>query len=248
MPKPLSLKKVSSVKVKFDNVFVGKTRFLNFKVTGIDYFFTCHDRIRRFCAKILLGLRIGGFDSILALKACPDLQLFDKRFADMDLELVPEEIRVDVANMVFSSLLTDISAKLKLDITVASIAFGSKSKEAFEHEIGWLVYDKDSTVVLCGNLHLGEELLETVINSFEKIPANVKCRDRDVLFDVFLEAGRTSLSRSNFDNLEVSDIIFLDDDSQVRSGTFTLCGIDSPKITGGFEGPSFKISNVIGAV
>jgi hypothetical protein len=248
MPKPLSLKKVSSVKVRFDNVFVGKTRFLNFKVAGIDYFFTCHNRISRFCAKILLGLKIGGFDSILALKVYPDLQLFDERFVGIDLELVPEEIRVDVANMIFSSLLTDISSKLKLDIVVTSIAFGSKGEEEFEHEIGWLVYGKDSTVVLCGNLRLGEELLEAVINSFEKIPANVECCERDMLFDVFLEAGRTSLSRSNFDNLEVNDIIFLDDDSQVRSGTFTLCGIDSPKITGRFEGPSFKISNVIGAV
>jgi hypothetical protein len=248
MSKPLSLKKVSSIKVRFDNIFVGKTRFLNFKVAGIDYFFTCHDRISGFRAKILLGLKIGGFDSILALKAYPDLQLFDKRFAGMDLELVPEEIRVDVANMVFSSLLTDISAKLKLGIAVTSIAFGSKSEEEFEHEIGWLVYGKDSTVVLCGNLRLGEELLETVVSSFEKIPANVECREMDVLFDVFLEAGRTSLSRSNFDDLEVSDIIFLDDDSQVRSGTFTLCGINSPKITGRFEGSSFKISNVIGAV
>jgi hypothetical protein len=246
MSKLQSLKRTPGINVRFDNVFIGKSRILDVRVTGTDYFLTCHECIREFSAKVMVGLKIANFDSVLALKVCPDLKLFDERFSGMDLELLPEDIRVDVASLVFKSLLTALYAKLKLDISITSIAFCSDSDVKFAHEIGWSVYKAASTVVLCGNLYLGPELLGSIVDSFEKIPANVEHRNENISFDVFLEAGRTELSRSEFDNLEVSDIVFLDDDSQLRSDTFTLCGIDSPKITGKFEGTSFKVSNIMG--
>jgi hypothetical protein len=247
MSKPLIFKKISDVGVKFNNAFIGKARFLDIKISNTDYFFTCHKYINDFSAKILISLKIGEFDSILALKSCVDLKLFDERFAEIDLELLPEEIRLDVAAMVFKNLLTDLSSKLKLDISITSIAFSAHCDAEFEHEIGWSVYDANSAVILCGNLRVGTKLLDAIVSSFEELPANAEPKGKGVSFDVFLEAGRTELSQEEFDYLEISDIVFLDDDSHVRSGTFVLCGIDSPKITGKFEGSSFKISNVVGA-
>ncbi|MDR3274018.1 MAG: hypothetical protein LBS87_01650 [Puniceicoccales bacterium] len=246
MSKLRSLKRVPGINVRFNNVFIGKLRVLDIKVAGTDYFLTCHECICELSAKVLIGLKIANFDSVLALKICPDLKLFDERFSDIDLELLPEDVRVDVAALVFKNLLTELSAKLKLDVSITSIAFRFDGDVKFDHEIGWSVYDAASTVILCGNLRLGSELLEAIVDSFEKIPASVEYRNENISFDVFLETGRTELSRSEFDNLEVSDIVFLDDDSQLRSGTFTLCGVDSTKIIGNFEGTFFKVSNIMG--
>jgi hypothetical protein len=162
------------------------------------------------------------------------------------LELLPEGVRVDVATLAFKELLTELSAGLKLDIAITSIAFSPENDGVFDHKIGWSIYDETSTVISCGNLRLGEELFVLIVNEFEKFPAAVKPESTNVSFDVFLEAGRTELSKSEFDDLEVSDIIFLDDDSQLRSGAFALCGVDSLKIMGKFEESFFKISNVVG--
>jgi hypothetical protein len=248
MSNPLNLKQMSGIGVRFGNVFVGKTRFLSVRVADADYFLACHDSVDGFSADLLIGLKIAGFEAVLALKNCLDLKIFDARFSDIDLELLPEDVRVDVATLVFKGLLVELSSKLKLDITITSVSFSAQGEKSFDHTIGWSVYDKISTAVVCGNLRLGEELFVRIVDEFEKIPAVEKLTNADVSFDVFLEAGRTELSEPEFDSLEIGDIIFLDDDSQLRNGTFVLYGIDSPKITGQFEESSFKVSNVVGSV
>jgi hypothetical protein len=80
MLNPLNLKQVSDVSTKFSNVFVGKSKFLNIKVADANYFLTCHHPLGGFSAGVLIGLKIAGFDAVLALKSCPDLELFDKNF------------------------------------------------------------------------------------------------------------------------------------------------------------------------
>jgi hypothetical protein len=248
MSNSLNLKQMSDIDVKFSNVFVGKTRFLSIKVAGAEYFLMCHDPINGFSAGLLMGLKIAGFEAILTLKNCLDLKVFDERFSDIDLELLPEDVRADIATLVFKNLLAELSSKLKLDIAIASVLFSAQGDKSFDHTIGWSVYDQTSAVIVCGNLQLGGELFARIVDEFEKIPAAAKSMDTDVSFDVFLEAGRTKLSGLAFDSLEIGDIIFLDDDSQLRSGTFALHGIDSPKITGKFEKSSFKVSNVVESV
>jgi hypothetical protein len=245
MPKPLDLKKVSDISVRFNNTFIGKTRVLNIKAAGAEYFLACHDSISKFSAKILIWLQISGFDAVLALKVFPNLELFDEQFAGIDLELLPDDIRVDVANLVFKDLLTNLSDRLKLDICITSVEFCPKCAREFEHEMGLTVFDGEDVAVLVANVLLGTQLLDSIIDSFNDIPAIAKPSGSNLLFDIFLEAGRTELSESEFDNLETSDIIFFDRDSQLHGGIFTLCGIDSPKITGNFDGSVFKVSNVV---
>lgn len=248
MSNPLNLKQMSDMDVKFGNIFVGKARFLGIRVAGTEYFLMCHDSVSGFSTNLLISLKIAGFEAILAIKNCLELKIFDERFADIDLELLPEDIRVDVAALVFKNLLTELSSKLKLDIIITSIVFSAKDNKSFDYTIGWSVYDKTSTAVLCGNLLLGEKLFARILDEFEKIPATANALDANMSFDVFLEAGRTELSRLEFNDLEISDIIFIDDDSQLRSGTFVLHGIDSPKIIGKFEESFFKVSSIVGNV
>jgi hypothetical protein len=230
--------------VRFNNTFVGKLRPLEVEIAGSGYFLTCHDRVNKFLAEVLIGLEIAGFDSVLALKTLPDLKLFDERFADIDLELLPEGMRSSVAAVIFDKLLSGLSAKLKLDISITSIEVCSKFSKGFPKEIGLTVCDEFQEVVVIGNLKLGVDLLKLLIESFEKIPAHCEPRNCGFPFKVFLKAGETTLPVAEFDNLEISDIIFLDDASQLHSGTFTLCGVDSPRVVGNFEGAFFKVSNV----
>lgn len=241
----LNLKKVSPLDVNFYNVFVGETRFLELIVNGNKYFLTLHEKIDGLIGSIKFGISIANHDSFLIFKTCPILDAFDEKFKDIDLVLLPEVVCLEIADVIWENLLGQLSAILKLDFKIKSIRFDGLQSTFFEKQVGVSILDSGGKVVTVGNLDLNSDLLSLLISNFSKIPATKGIKEQQIDFDVFLRAGSTHLSKDEYNSLREYDIIFLDDDTQIRSGTFILNGIDPIRASGVFENGKFKITDII---
>lgn len=240
-----NLKKLSGIEVRFQNTFIGETRFLELPVGEEKYFLTLHDKITDLSPKTALKLKIDNSDVVLSLKNYPAIESFNKDFQGVDLVLLPDAVRVEVAKLAFDGICKTITSTLKLDCEIQEIFIEKNASPAPKNIVGLSVFDANKHAVVVGNLALEEELLNKVIDFFEKIPPSKMISDRDLDFEVFLEAGRTSLSRDEYESLEENDIIFLDDSSHISSGVFDLYGLEPMKASGSFKDGQFVLKNVL---
>lgn len=245
MYKPLNLKKLSDIDIKFYNTFIGTSRLFPLIVGKSKYYVTLHEKILELKHQSMFELDVAGENVCLYIKNYPVLEYFNQDFSGIDLSLLPDPLSTEVANVVFGELLNQLTAFLNLNCALKCVSFDTSTHDGFEKTVGFSVINDSSQKIIVGNLAANQSFLEKLIISFEKIPASRSLEDHDVDFEVFLEAGKTTLSREEYESLEENDIIFLDDDAHIRSGVFDICGIDPIKASGVFKNGKFEITNVI---
>lgn len=240
-----NLRKLSDVDIKFHNTFIGETRFLELPVGEKKYFLTLHDKIEDLSAKATFKLKIDNKDVFFVMKNYPIIENFDKNFKGVDLALLPDVVRVEVSKLAFGGISKSLTSLLKMDCEIQSIDFEKFSSDFPEKIIGLSVFDTIRQAVVVGNLALPSDLLVKITDFFSKIPAEKAINNPNVDFEIFLEAGRTSLSRDEYESLEENDIVFLDDVSHISSGVFELCGIEPIKASGSFKNGQFVLKSVL---
>ncbi len=246
MYKPFNLEKLSDLDIRFYNTFIGETRFLELPISEHKYFLTLHDEVKNLKHKVVFKIDVAGQEFYFFVKNYPIVENFDKNFKDIDLILLPEVVRAEVAKTAFETIMKQLTTFFKLDFELQDIYFDNKVKYDFEKTVGLTVFDDNKQSIVVGNLNLSVDLLSMMLGSLEKIPAEKVVNDLDVKFSMFLEAGRTMLSKQEYETLEENDIIFIDDDSHVRSMVFDLRGIEPIKASGSFnKNGEFELKNVI---
>lgn len=240
-----NLKKISDIDVKFRNAFIGEARFLELSVGENKYFLTLHDEVKDLKFRAAFKLNIDNENAVFFVKNYPIIEIFSNDFKDVDLALLPDTVRVEVSKLVYGCIINILTSLLKLNFEIQDVSLDENFTFDSEKIIGLTVFNASNQAVMVGNLVLPSSLLVKIINAAENIPAVRAENGRNIEFSVFLEAGRTLLSKDEYESLEENDIIFLDDASHINSGVFELEGIGPIKASGSFENGKFVLKSVL---
>ncbi|MDR3144301.1 MAG: hypothetical protein LBT64_02245 [Puniceicoccales bacterium] len=235
MQDEVKLDAMDPIDVAFDNLFVGSERRLTFESGPNRYSIFLKPKNIGLDAKILLKVKIAAIDAEILLCAFSDLGKINEKFAGIDLMLFDDELKAMLLNCLLEQEIAAFSAKVGIGIQMQGAFFSVDQKSAFDREVGVNILRNDTDAVTF-NVRLGRDLLKILNSKFEKIEASTNDIDPNLPLEWYLEVGRTNLSPQTFQNLEEYDIIFLDDDSSVKSGRYEIKGLEDMKLIGKLSG------------
>jgi hypothetical protein len=238
----LQLRRIDPVDVAFNNLFVGSERFFTFENGSDRYSILLKQGNLGLDAKVLLGVKIAGFDAEILLKSLSNLGAINEKFADIDLNLFDDGMKFLLINCLFEREIAAFSARIGFDVTLEDASFDSTEGGNFKKEIGVNVVKNDAVPVTF-NLRLGNELLQLIISKFEKIEASEKEVDDGFPFEWYLEVGKTQLDIGDYESLGEYDIIFLDENSSIRTGKYQIKGPDEMELVGTLSGCNLVVEN-----
>ncbi|MDR1432723.1 MAG: hypothetical protein LBI61_00030 [Puniceicoccales bacterium] len=239
----LQLPEVDPVNVSFNNLFVGTDRVFHFESGADKYAVVFKEKNLGLMPKVLLKVRIAGFDAEILLSDLSTLGKISEKFSEVDLKLFDDTTKVLLLNCLFEREISSFVAKIGLDLRLESVRFEDDEASEYEKEIGVNIVKNDFAPVTF-NVKLPNGLLAILNAKFEKIPADGMELDGNFQFQWYIEVGRTSLSLNDYENLEEYDIVFLDEDSSVRTATYEIKGLDDMRLSGKLTGCNLVLDSV----
>lgn len=230
----MKLDSVDPADVAFGNLFVGSERCLVFESGSSSYSVWIKPKNLGLEAKVSLKVKIADMDAEILLSSFSNIGKMDERFAAIDPMLFDDELKLTLLNCLLEKEIASFSAKSGIAVQLLGVSAGS-SGATFDREIGVNLARNDSDVITF-NVRLNRELVEVINSKFEKIGAARKEIDPKLPMEWYIEIGRTNLTAQAFQNLEECDIIFLDDDSSIRSGRYEIRGLEGMKLLGKLDG------------
>jgi hypothetical protein len=238
----LSLQEVKTLDMEFGNLFVGNERIFSFENGTDQYSISLKTKNLGLKSTILLDVEIAGCGAEILLDGLSNLGAIDKKFAGIDLMLFNDEIKILLLNCLFEQHIALFSSKIGFAIHLKGASFTGTAPTQYAKEIGVYIV-KNNTSPVTFNLRLNDDLLKILNSTFEKVEAITNDVDNELPFELYLEVGRTNMGIQDYGNLEEYDIVFLDDDSSVRSGKYEVKGLNGMKFFGKIEGNNLILEN-----
>lgn len=228
--------------VEFNNLFADGGRFISFNVDEDIFDIKLGRPVSGLSASSIFNLKIGDESADILVENLSDLSEIDEKFADIDLMLLDNSIRVPLLKVLFSKHISEFGKVVGMSISIEGIKFGdSASENLFERKISVLVTKNNNKSVIF-NLRLNDSLLRSVCSSFKKVKIDTGLNKESIFFDWYLQVGKTKLAFDSYKNLEQFDIIFLDDYSSFQSKRYTIMGLGNVVINGELNGSSFVVN------
>jgi hypothetical protein len=231
----LDLPGVGLAETAFNNLNIVSGRVFTFANGADNYGIYLREKINGLSPKISLRMKVAGFDAEVLLGEVPDFCAVDGRFADVDAMLFGEDVRAMLLACIFDGVFKAFTANSGLDIRLDAACFGNIIGQPHDTEIG-VTISKNEAAGTTVNVRLNHDLLDTLNEKFEKIPMVHTGLADDFPFEWHLEIGKTELSAAEIRTLDWCDIVFLDDDSAIKSGKFAIKGLESLGLRGRLHG------------
>jgi hypothetical protein len=133
-------------------------------------------------------MKIAEFGAEVLLATLSNLGKINAKFADIDLALFDEDIRVSLMKSLFEGEFAPFSSKMGLQLHLEDICFQDEKSDNYEKEIGVTIVKNKSSIITF-NLRLNNDLLSVLNIKFEKIEPTAKELDDNLTFQWYLEIG-----------------------------------------------------------
>jgi hypothetical protein len=233
--KDVVLQEIDPIEVSFHNLFVGTERFFTFENGTDKYTVLFKEKNIGLEPKALLAVKIAESPAEILLSDISNLGRINDKFSDIDLKLFPGDIGILLLKSLFESEIASFTAKIGLDLQLQNVALDEVVPGKYEKEIGVNIARNNGTPITL-NLRLNNDLLAILNSKFKKVQATNRELADDFPFEWYLEIGRTILSLEDYQHLEEYDIVFLNDDSSIRSGVYEIKGIGAMRLSGKLDG------------
>ncbi|MDR1528611.1 MAG: hypothetical protein LBS22_03445 [Puniceicoccales bacterium] len=237
----LYLQKANVLDVEFDNLFVGSERIFNFENGTDQYSISLKTKNLGLKPKISLNVEIAGCQAEILLDRLSNLEKIDKKFAGIDPMLFNDEIKTLLLNCLFEQYIASFSSKIGIALCLKEVSC-TETTTPYAKEIGVNIV-KNNTMTVSFNMKLNDDLLKILNSTFEKVEAITHDVDGKLPFEWYLEVGKTSMGVQDYKDLEEYDIVFLDEDVNVRSGKYEIKGLNGMKFYGKFEGDNLILGD-----
>jgi hypothetical protein len=235
------LQEANILDVEFDNLFVGSERIFSFENGTDQYSISLKPKVLGLEPKILLNVEIAGCQAEILLDGLSNLETIDKKFAGIDPMLFNDEIKALLLNCLLEQHIASFSSKIGLAVCIKGVSCeGTSTQYAKEIRVNII---KNNTTAVSFNMKLNNDLLKILNSTFEKIEAITYDVNGELPFEWYLEVGRTSMGVQDYEALEEYDIVFLDEDANVRTGKYEIKGLNGMKFYGKFEGDNLILGN-----
>jgi hypothetical protein len=238
----LCLEKFDLTDVAFNNLLRGSERYFNFKIGADSYAVFLKSKNIGLDAAISINVKIAGCDAEILLNSLSEIGEINSEFAGIDLEFFDSDTKKMLMPCLFDGALAAFSAASELVIQLGDVHFGDAERGTFSKEIGVNIIKNEAKVVTF-NVLLGDDLLNMLVDKFSKLPDAKSGREvvDDFPLEWYLEIGKTNLGAKDLSDLAERDILFLDEDSSIRSGKYTLRGLDEMELSGTLTGSKLVI-------
>ncbi|MDR1233292.1 MAG: hypothetical protein LBJ75_03475 [Puniceicoccales bacterium] len=229
------LQEANILDVEFDNLFVGSERIFSFENGPDQYSIFLKSKNIGLKPKILLNVEIAGCQAEILLDGLSNLETIDKKFAGIDPMLFDDEIKTLLLSCLFERHISSFSSKIGFALCLKEISCTETTSGSYAKEIGVNIV-KNNAMTVSFNVKLNDDLLKILNSTFEKVETIAHDVNGELPFEWYLEVGKTSIGVKDYEDLEEYDIVFLDEDANVRTGKYEVKGLNGMKFYGKIEG------------
>ncbi|MDR1303476.1 MAG: hypothetical protein LBJ81_02550 [Puniceicoccales bacterium] len=224
----LALKKISRNDIFIDNVFYGRRIGFALQCDGRPLEVEIRRHETQFSTEI--GLTIGRYPCALLLESLPPLTIFSQQFDDIDLQSLPEDIRLLALQVATEALQRHFSTALKTTVTVDSV--GATAAKTPQNGIDFTLASEQNHLA-AGTLVAPKEVLALLAKKIPHAPNLRNLKNLEMAYRVCV--GSTRLSSEDYRNLAEEDIVFLDQYELAKSKKVGIVGFDGLRICGSFS-------------
>jgi hypothetical protein len=233
----LALKKVSRNDIFIDNVFYGRRICFTLRCGRRPIEVEIHRHETQFSTEI--GLTIGRYLCALRLELLPPLAVFSQQFDGVDLQSLPEDIRLLAFQVATETLQQYFSTALKTTVTVDSV--GAPTTKNPPNGIDFTLASEQNHLA-AGTLVAPKEALALLAKKIAPTPNLRNLKNLEMAYRVCV--GFTQLSHEDYRNLAEEDIVFLDQYELAKSKKVGIVGLDGVRICGSFSEEGVTVEQI----
>ena len=213
----LPLKTVTREKVYQDNLIIGRQRDGRFSVDGKVCRFMFTHRRNSYKAGCFFKAKVSDHYLWVSLEKLPPVSYFSEEFRDIDLDLLPDEIRPVVLESASEHVIEAIEEELGIALSLEEFRTEVPEDE-FDQELAFLVNMNGGQEVIRGRMHMDSPAFEFIAALLERSNYVRKHRFMSVEASLYVILGMETFSLREFKGLEAGDIIVLNNQGFFEEG------------------------------
>ncbi len=192
-----------------------------------------------------LVLDFGGSPLSIGLKNWPILSLNEAGLEVADLALLPSPIATALLEAALGPWLEGLSRVCSATVGLSQLELSGLSPTPGERLEFAIVHQSTGLPWADGCVFISDALLEAVANLWAQVPQEKQESFPDLPFQLRVEAGRQTLTYTEFQSLKQNDIIFANEALSPEKGSFILSLAGRPMFTAEASGPSITLKKAM---
>jgi type III secretion system YscQ/HrcQ family protein len=190
-----------------------------------------------------LTFAIGGESLIVELETLPDLGLFSADFAAIRPEKISPELQIVAFNVALESWIERLTVYFPSRPELVALSSVDQADKPGSQPIGFECYQKDR-LNFVGSIRVAGQLRERLLELISLWPIEPVMLPDDLRIPVRFVIGETSLTSSQFTNLELGDVVFLDYTSTIHDEECLIFFGPKPFFTALLNGRSVTVKSI----
>jgi len=149
------------------------------------------------------------------------ISTFKTDLSNVSLKDLPPDVAAMLLESLSAELFESLEKSLRAKLSLEAIRF-EHPEDPFDHVLYFNILDTSGQIAYSGHFSASSFMLEYWVSHLKATPSQEKTHFEKAPYTGLITAGRTTLSRSDFNNLHPNDIILLDDGEAFKNQILTL--------------------------
>ncbi|OHE73998.1 MAG: hypothetical protein A2007_02535 [Verrucomicrobia bacterium GWC2_42_7] len=199
------------------NGLVGQRRLFSFPLSENNVTFSFISTPIDFSPAITFRLKLPSDSFELSLcPPIPSLDVFSQKYQNFTLSNLPSDVATLVWESVTSELLALFEKSFKMPIAIEDVYTASRPSVA-DNKLFFLIQNKKTAIEWVGFLSINDNLLSFFTPLLVRTPVSPSLNLSKLPFTCCLSIGKTILSKEDYKNLSLHDIVLFDNGEELVS-------------------------------